>query len=86
MRLVYDNDYFRQLLGVLVRSMSLTSGLWFFFRPPESVAFRAAALLPPASPPHPNFQSLINPPRLIGFWIGNLGGKWVELMWTPLEH
>ena len=23
MRLVYDNDYFRQLLGVLVRSMSL---------------------------------------------------------------
>ena len=65
---------------------SITSGLWFFFRPPESVAFRAAALLPPASPPHPNFQSLINPPRLIGFWIGNLGGKWVELMWTPLEH
>ena len=37
-------------------------------------SFKGSFAAPPTSPPLPISSSLINPPRLIGFWVGNFSG------------
>ena len=39
--------------------------------PTLKLCFKGSFAAPPSSPPHPISSSLINPPRLIGFGVGN---------------